>query len=131
MGLIGGAYWAWLFFPLLINPGIFAGSPWEGGPLQIILFYSLRMVLSATFLAISTGGAVGLLTLPMSEEHRGILAFFVMLGSLFPIAFLSFRVLNSIPSFLPPWQLLIVGIIWGVLLWMVVKVLHAPRKVHA
>jgi hypothetical protein len=89
------------------------------------------MVLSATLLAISTGGAVGLLTLPIGEEHRGILAFFVMLGSLFPIAFLSFRVLNSIPSFLPPWQLLIAGIIWVVFLWMTVKILHAPRTVHA
>ncbi len=38
-----------------------------------------------------------MLALPMSEERRGILAFFVMLSSLFPILVLAYTALNFIP----------------------------------
>jgi len=91
----------------------------------------LAIFLSPALPAISVGGAIGLLALPMSEERRGILAFFVMLSSLFPILVLAYTALNFIPLLLPPWQLLIVAIIWIVLLWMAVKVLGAPPTVHA
>jgi hypothetical protein len=122
MGMIGGIYQARLLPPLLfIDSGVFAGPPWGEGLLQIIIFYSLATALSTILPAISVGGAIGLLTLPMSEDHRGILAFFVMISSIYPIIFFSFDVLNFI---LPLWPLLLVALVWFVLLWMGVRVLR-------
>ncbi len=62
-----------------------------------------------------------MLTLPMNEDHRGILAFFVMISSIFPIIFFAFDVLNFI---LPLWPLLLVALVWSVLLWMGMRVLR-------
>lgn len=128
MGLIGGAYQTQMLSPLLfIDPGVFSGPPWTEGPLQVILFYSSLVALTSVLPVISVGGAVGLLTLPMSEDHRGILAFFGMLSSLYPILALAFNLLNFISSLLSVWPILIFGMVWVVLIWMVVKVLGAPR----
>jgi hypothetical protein len=77
MGLIGGVYQPWLFSPLLfLEQGLLSGPPWGEGFLQVLFFYLVAIALSAALPTISIGGAIGLLTLPMSEEHRGILAFF-------------------------------------------------------
>lgn len=132
MGLIGGAYQTQLFSPLLfIAPGVFSGPPWTESLLQVILFYSLVVALTSALPVISVGGAIGLLTLPMSEYHRGILAFFVMLSSLYPIAALAFNLLNFGSSLLSVWPLLIFGVTWVVLFWMAVKVLRGTRTCHA
>jgi len=97
MGMIGGTYQARLLPPLLfIDSRVFAGPPWGEGLLQIIILYSVAIVLWAILPAISVGGAIGLLTLPMSEYHRGILAFFVMISSIFPIIFFAFDILSFI-----------------------------------
>ena len=117
-----------LFF---IDPRVFAGPPWTEGPFQVILFYSLVVALTSAFPVISVGGAVGLLTLPMSEDHRGILAFFVMVSSLYPIVALAFNLLNFASSLSTIWPFLIFGMVWAVLIWMVVKALSAPRTCHA
>ncbi len=123
MGMIGGTYQARLLPPLLfIDSRVFAGPPWGEGLLQIIVLYSVAIVLSTIVPAVSVGGAIGLLTLPMSEDHRGILAFFVMISSIFPVIFFAFDVLNFI---LPFWPLLLVALVWFVLLWMGMRVLRA------
>lgn len=129
MGLIGGAYQTQLLSPLLfITPGVFSGPPWTEGALQVILFYSLVVALTSALPVISVGGSIGLLTLPMSDYRRGILAFFVMLSSLYPIAALSFNLLNFGSSLLSAWPLLIFGLVWVVLFWMAVKVLHGTEN---
>lgn len=71
-----------------------------------------------------------MLTLPISEDHRGILAFFVMVSSLYPIMALAFNLLGFASSLFTIWPFLIFGIVWVVLIWMVVKVLGAPRTRH-
>ncbi len=132
MGLIGGAYQTQLLSPLLFpDPGVFAGPPWSEGPLQVVLFYSLVMALVAALPVVSVGGAIALLTLPMSEEHMGILAFFVMLSSLYPILALAFNLLNFGSSLLSAWPLMIFAMVWVVLFWIVVQALRVPRTCHA
>lgn len=71
-----------------------------------------------------------MLTLPMSEDHRGILAFFVMVSSLYPIIALAFNLLGLGSSLFTIWPLLVFGVVWVVLIWMVGKVLGAPRTRH-
>ena len=126
MGLIGGAYQAfWLLSPLLLLvPGLFAGPPWGEGLLAGVFYYSLAVVLLAILPIISVGGAIGLLTLPMREDHRGILAFFVMLSSIFPIVFLGFKLLGF---FFPLWPLLAIAAVWVVLVSMALRILRARR----
>jgi hypothetical protein len=63
----------------------------------------------------------------MSEEHRGILAFFVMISSIFPIVFLGFDMLNFIGSVSPLWPFMIFATVWIVLLWMGVRILRGRR----
>jgi hypothetical protein len=116
---------------LFLDPGAFAGPPWTEGPLQVILFYSLIVALTSALPVISVGGAIGLLSLPMREDHRGILAFFIMLSSLYPISALAFNLLNFSSSLLSVWPLMILATVWVVLFWMAVKVLRAPRTCHA
>src|SRR5260370_21562965 len=128
MGLVRGAYQTQLLSPLLFtDPGVFAGPPWSEGPLQIVLFYSLVMALAAALPITSVGGSLSLLTLPMSEDHRGILAFFLMLSSLYPIAALAFNLLDFTSSLLTIWPFLIFGLVWVVLIYMVVKALRVPQ----
>jgi hypothetical protein len=122
MGLIGGAYQIQLLSPLL-----FAGPSSAEGPLQVILFVPLGIALVAALPVISMGGAVSLLVLPISEDHRGILAFFIMLSSLYPIAALAFNLLNFTSLLLTVWPFLIFATVWVVLIFMVVKTLRAPR----
>jgi hypothetical protein len=131
MGLIGGAYQTQMLSPLLFfDPGVFAGPPWTGTPLQVVLFYSSVVALISVLPVISVGGAIGLLTLPIREDHMGILAFFVMLSSLYPISALAFNLLNFGLPLLSVWPLMILAMVWVVLFWMAVKVLRAPRTCH-
>jgi hypothetical protein len=128
MGLVGGAYQTQLLSPLLfLNPGIFSGPPWVEGPLQLILLVPFGIVLAVALPVISMGGAVSLLILPMSDEHRGIMAFFVMLSSLFPILALALNLLNFTSSLLAVWPFLIFAMVWVVLIFIVAKTLRAPR----
>src|SRR5260370_39265412 len=119
MGLVGGAYQAWLLSPLLliVSRNVLR-TPWGVGLPQVIFFYSLAIVLSAILPAISVGGAIGLLTLPLSEGNRGILAFFVMVSSVLPIVFFGFKVLNLISPLFPFCPFLVVAMFVVVLLWM-------------
>jgi hypothetical protein len=128
MGLIGGAYQTQLLSPLLfLNPGILSGPPWVEGPSQVVLFYSLVVALVAALPVVSMGGAIGVLTLPMSEDHMGILAFFVMLSSVYPMLALAFTLLNFTSSLLTVWPFLIFAMVWGVLVYLVVKALRVSR----
>ena len=95
--------------------------------MQLFLLVPFGIALVAVLPVISMGGAVSLLILPMSDEHRGILAFFVMLSSLFPILALALNVLNFTSSLLAVWPFLIFAMIWVVLISMVAKALRAPR----
>jgi hypothetical protein len=122
MGLVGGAYQIQSLWPLL-----FAGPSSAEGPLQLILLVPFGIVLAVALPAISMGGAVSLLLLPMSDEHRGILAFFVMLSSLFPILALALNLLNFTSSLLAVWPFLIFAMVWVVLIFIVAKALRAPR----
>jgi hypothetical protein len=127
MGLVGGAYQTQLLSPLLfLNPGILSGPPWVEEPLQVVLFCSLVVALVAALPIVSMGGAIGLLTLPMSEDHRGILAFFVMLSSVYPTLALAFNLLNFTASLLVVWPFLIFAMVWVVLVYLVVKALRVP-----
>jgi hypothetical protein len=119
MGLVGGAYQIQLLWPLL-----FAGPSSAEGPLQLILLVPLGIGLVAALPIISMGGAVSLLILPMSDEHRGILAFFVMLSSLFPIMALALNLLKFTSSLLAVWPFLIFAMVWVVLISMVAKALR-------
>lgn len=127
MGLVGGTYQAWLFPPLrIIDSGLFIGPQWGQDAFQVV-FYSLVALMFAALPAFLVAGAMSLLFLPMSEEHRGILAFSVMIGSLIPIVILALNALydsRSLVPLLPLWPFLIVAIVWIVLLWMGVKVLR-------
>ena len=124
LGLIGGAYQAWIFLPWwLIYLGLFTGPPW-GTDFSRTVFSAL-MTLLVGLPVVPVGGAIGLLTLPMSNEHRGILAFFVMISSIFPIIFLGFDVLNFI---LPVWPLMIFVTVWIVLLWMGMRILRGGHQ---
>ena len=67
-------------------------------------YYVLVMLAVFGLPSTSVTGALALLTLPMSEDHRGILAFLVMIRSLIPILFLGFDVLNLIVAV---WQFLV------------------------
>lgn len=129
MGLIGGTYQAGWLLPslLLLVPGVFARPQWGEGLLQGIFYYSLAAFLLAIPPAISVGGAIGLLTLPLREDHRGILAFFVMLSSIFPIVFLGFKLLDFFFPLLPLWPLLAIAAVWVVLLWMALRILLKTR----
>ena|SRR5690242_20378082 len=128
MGLVGGAYQTQFLSPLLfLNPGIFSGPPWVEGPLQVVLFSTLVVALVAALPVVSVGGAIGLLTLPMSEDHRGILAFFVMLSSVYPMLALAINLLNFTSSLLTIWPFLIFAMVWSVLVYLVVKALRVPR----
>jgi len=130
--LIGGAYQAWIFPPWwLIYSGLFTRPPWGDGFSQTVFSALIILVLMILVLVglpvASVGGAIGLLTLPMSDEHRGILAFFVMITSIFPIVFLGFDMLNFIGSVLPLWPFMIFATVWIVLLWMGVRILRGRR----
>ena len=116
---------------VLIVPEVFAGALWTEGPLQVTLYYSSVVALASVLPVISVGGAVGLLTLPISEAHRGILAFFVMVSSLHPLVALAFDLLNFASSLLTIWPFLIFGMVWTVLIWMAVEALRAPRTCQA
>jgi hypothetical protein len=122
MGLVGGAYQIQLLWPSL-----FADPSSAEEPLQLILLVPLGITLAAALPVISMEGAVSLLILPMSDEHRGILAFFVMLSSLFPILALALNLLNFTSSLLAAWPFLIFAMVWVVLISMVAKALRAPR----
>jgi hypothetical protein len=122
MGLIGGAYQIQLLSPLL-----FADPSSAEGPSQLILLIPFGIALAAALPAISMGGAVSLLILPMSDEQRGILAFFVMLSSLFPILAMALNLSNLSSSLLAVWPFLIFAMVWVVLISMVAKALRAPR----
>ncbi len=95
--------------------------------MRVILFVPLGIVLVAALPVISIGGAVSLLILPIGEDHRGILAFFVMLSSLHPIAALAFNLLNFTSSLLTVWPFLIFAMVWIVLIYMVVKAVRVLR----
>jgi hypothetical protein len=128
MGLIGGTYQTQLLSPLLfLNPGIFSGPTWVEGPPQVVLFYSLVGALVAALPVVSVGGSIGLLTLPMSEDHRGILAFLVLLSSVYPMLALAFNLLNFTSSLLTLWPFLIFAVIWVVLVYLIVKALRVLR----
>lgn len=115
----------------IIYPGVFAGAPLKEGPSQVFLFYSSVVALASILPVLSVGGAIGLLTLPMNEDQGGILAFFVMVSSLYPIVALAFNLLSFASSLLTVWPFLIFGMVWAVLIWMAVKALHAPRTCQA
>lgn len=95
--------------------------------MQLILLVPFGIVLAVALPVISMGGAVSLLILPMSDEHRGILAFFVMLSSLFPILALALNLLNFTSSLLAVWPFLIFAMVWVVLIFIVAKALRASR----
>src|SRR2546427_10929417 len=116
LGLIGGAYQAWIFPPWsLIYSGRFTGPPWGDGFSQTV-FSALMILVLVGLPVVSVGGAIGLLTLPMSDENRGILAFFVMISSIFPIVFFGFDMLNFIGSVWPLWPFMIFATVWIILL---------------
>jgi hypothetical protein len=92
--------------------------------LQLFLLVPFGIVLVAALSVISIGGAVGLLVLTISEDHRGILAFFVMLSSLFPILVLVSNLLNFTSSLLTVWPFLIFAMVWPVLIYLLVKALR-------
>ena len=95
--------------------------------MQSVLFDSFVVALVVALPVVSVGGAIGLLTLPMSEDHRGILAFFVMLSSVYPMLALAFTLLNFTSSVLLIWPFLIFTIVWVVLVYLVVKALRVAR----
>ncbi len=73
---------------------------------------------------ISLGGAIVLLTLPMKDNQKGILAFFVTVSSFVPVVFLGFEVLYWV---LRVWQLATIALIWSILLLMVARILNRRR----
>ncbi len=134
MGLIGGVYQLWWLSSLPFDgSAVFTGPPWRDGLFQAIFYSFVTFALTAVPV-FSVCGAIVLLTLAMSEERRGILAFFVMIGSIIPTVFLALNVLNF---FIVPsgsswnWPIVVVAVIWIGLLWIAVKVLRAPRICHA
>ena len=126
MGLIGAAYQAWRLAPwTLVVWSLFAGPLWGEGFLRIIYLALVTFALAGVP-ALSVAGAISLLTLPLTEDHRGILAFFVMISSTIPIFFLAFDILNLVVSV---WPLMVFAVPWLVLLWMGVRILRT-RSVH-
>jgi hypothetical protein len=119
MGLVGGTYQV-----QLLSPFLFAGPSSAEGPLQLFLLVPFGIVLVAALSVISIGGAVGLLILTISEDNKGILAFFVMLSSLFPILVLVSNLLNFTSSLLTVWPFLIFAMVWTVLIYLSVKALR-------
>jgi hypothetical protein len=119
MGLIGGTYQGY-FFPTWTLFGLwqFIGQAWGE---ELSQTFPAFMVICALFgfPVIAVGGAFSLLALPMSEDRRGILSFFVLITSFTPSLFLAFDVLNFI---LPLWPLLIIATGWAVLLWMGLRI---------
>jgi len=68
-----------------------------------------------------------LLILPMRDEQRGILAFFVMLSSLFPILALALNLSSFSSSLLAVWPFLTFAMVWAVLISMVGKALRTTN----
>ena len=95
--------------------------------MQPILLVPFGIALAAALPVISMGGAASLLILSMSDEHRRILAFFVMLSSLFPILAFALNLSNFTSSLLALWPFLIFAMVWAVLISIVAKALLAPR----
>jgi hypothetical protein len=128
MGLIGAAYQAWRLAPWTLTVwGLFAGPPWGEGSSRIIYFALVTFTLVGVP-AVSAAGAISLLTLRMTEDHRGILAFFVMISAILPLIFLAFDMLNFILPLLP---LLGIAIVWAVLLWMGVRALRGKSSLES
>ncbi len=126
MGLLGGAYLAYAVPPWLVIERVFAsGPPWNEGLAGI--FSSIILVVGfLSLLTIPLGGGIGLLTMPMNDERRGIISLFVTVCSFIPVVFLSFQVLYWI---LQLWPIAIVASVWTVLLLMARRVLRRRQTI--
>ncbi len=121
MGLAGGGVYLWFLAPLLVESWFLNGPPQVGG----------FIIVSATLVGLTMvplGGAIGLLTLPLSDEQRGIIALFVMIFSFIGIAVLATYALEYL---LPLWPFALAAMIWILLGWMGIKAVRSnTRKKH-
>ncbi len=111
MGLAGGAVYLWFLAPLLVESWFLNGPPQVGG----------FIIVSATLLGLTMVplvGAIGLLTLPLSDEQRGTIALFVMVFSFIGIVVLATYALEYL---VPLWPFAVAALIWVPLGCMAIK----------
>ncbi len=76
-------------------------------------------------MTIPLGGAIILLTLPLSNEHRGIIALFVTVFSFIAILVVATYELEYL---LPLWPFALAAMIWIPLGWMGIKAVWNNRE---
>lgn len=125
MGVLGGIYFMshapWtVTFLLLANPAW--PTDWWFSLAAVFVFLTVP--------TISVGGAIALLTLPMKDNERGILAFFVTVSSFVPLFFLGFEILYWVLRF---WQFATIALLWSMLLLMAARVIRGrqPSRLEA
>ncbi len=116
MGLAGGAVYVW-FLALFVESWLLNGPPQVVG---FIIFSGILVGLTT----VPLGGAIGLLTLPLSDEQRGIIALFVMIFSFIGIVILATYALEYL---LPLWPFALAAVIWIPMGWIAIK---AARNSH-
>ena len=114
IGLAAGAVYLWFLGPLLVYSW-FLNTP---SPIGRLLFEAWTTAIIVAFMMVPLGGAIGLLTLPLSDQYRGIIALFVMIFSFIGIVVLATYALEYLLSL---WPFALAAMIWIPLGWMAIK----------
>jgi hypothetical protein len=85
---------------------------------------SLLSVFIIGLVTVPVAGAVALLTVPMNDDKRGILALFMTIFSFVPVLFLGFE---AVAWIVQEWQLSTVLLVWAPIVWMMIRMLRRRR----
>ncbi len=121
MGLTSGAVYLWFLAPLLVESWFLNPPPPLGG----LLLEAGITAIFVGFITVPLGGAILLLTVPLSDEHRGIIALFVTVFSFIGILVLATYGLEYL---LPLWPFALAAMIWIPMGWMGIKAVRNNRE---